>query len=84
MLIFNFNNVSHFTVVFIIIGLHNGANANPTYGVYAKSVNSIILGQKTISRKSNTGGCGGAEAYAFVKPGPLVGNWSTKRKAIRL
>ena len=52
-------------------GLHNGANANPTYGVYSKSVNSIILGQSTISRKSNSGGQG-SQPYAFVKPGPLV------------
>jgi hypothetical protein len=65
-----------------IIGLHNGANANPTYGVYAKSNNSIILGQKTVSRKSNTGGVGGAEPYAFVKPGPLVINANKQKSKI--
>jgi hypothetical protein len=57
---------------YIILGLHNGANSNPTYGVYAKSVNSIILGQKTISRKSNTGGATSADPYTLTKPGPLV------------
>lgn len=36
--------------------LHNGANTNPTYLGYCYSMNSVILGQATISRKSNTGG----------------------------
>ncbi|KAK6169023.1 hypothetical protein SNE40_020153 [Patella caerulea] len=36
--------------------LHNGANTNPTYLGYCHSVNSVILGQTSISRKSNTGG----------------------------
>ncbi|KAJ8313792.1 hypothetical protein KUTeg_008353 [Tegillarca granosa] len=36
--------------------LHNGANTNPTYLSYCHSMNSIILGQTTVSRKSNTGG----------------------------
>ena len=36
--------------------LHNGANTNPTYLGYCYSLNSVILGQSVISRKSNTGG----------------------------
>lgn len=36
--------------------LHNGANTNPTYLGYCYSMNSVILRQATISRKSNTGG----------------------------
>lgn len=36
--------------------LLNGANTNPTYLGYCYSMNSVILGQATISRKSNTGG----------------------------
>lgn len=40
--------------------LHNGANTNPTYLGYCNAVNSVILGQASISRKSNTGGKGAA------------------------
>ena len=36
--------------------LHNGANTNPTYLGYCHSVNSVISGQTSISRKSNVGG----------------------------
>lgn len=35
--------------------LHNGANTNPTHLGYCYSMNSVILGRATISRKSNTG-----------------------------
>ncbi|XP_062587022.1 uncharacterized protein LOC134248629 [Saccostrea cucullata] len=42
--------------------LHNGANTNPTYLGYCNTLNSVILGQASVSRKSNTGGAlGGAE-----------------------
>ena len=37
-------------------GIHNGLNTNPTYYQYSKAINSVILGEKSISRKSNTGG----------------------------
>ena len=37
-------------------GIHNGLNTNPTYLQYSKAMNSVILGEKTISRKSNTNG----------------------------
>ena len=43
-------------------GLHNGANTNPDYLTFSRSVNSIILGQSSISRKSNAGGSG-AQIY---------------------
>jgi len=36
--------------------LHNGANTNPTYLGYCHSVNLVIIGQTSISRKSNVGG----------------------------
>ncbi|CAG2206495.1 unnamed protein product [Mytilus edulis] len=36
--------------------LHSGANTNPTYLGYCHAMNSVILGQTTVSRKSNTGG----------------------------
>ncbi|KAK3083414.1 hypothetical protein FSP39_021984 [Pinctada imbricata] len=39
-------------------GMKNGANTNPNYLGYCRSVNAIILGQTTVSRKSNTGGEG--------------------------
>ena len=36
-------------------GLKNGMNTNPTVGQYGPGVNSIILGQVSVSRKANTG-----------------------------
>lgn len=36
--------------------LHNGANSNPTYLGYCHSINAVILGQSSVSKKSNTGG----------------------------
>lgn len=45
-------------------GLYNGNNTNPTYLGYCRTMNSIIIGQPSISRKSNTGGRGaGADPY---------------------
>lgn len=41
--------------------LHNGANTNPTYLGYCYSVNSVILGQISVSRKSNAGGGEGGQ-----------------------
>lgn len=41
--------------------LHSGANTNPTYLGYCYSVNSVILGQASISRKSNVGGGEGGQ-----------------------
>jgi hypothetical protein len=41
--------------------LHSGANTNPTYLGYCRSVNAVILGQTSVSRKSNSGGGAGAE-----------------------
>lgn len=37
-------------------GLHNGNNTNPTYLQYCSTMNTIIMGQTSVSRKSNTGG----------------------------
>jgi len=52
-------------------GLYNGNNTNPTYLNYCRTMNAVILGQATISRKSNAGGITpGAEpfsGYNFTK-----------------
>ena len=40
--------------------MHNGANANPTYLGHCHTMNSVILGQASVSRKSNTGDTAGA------------------------
>jgi len=47
--------------------LHSGANTNPTYLEYSRNVNSVILGETSISRKSNTGG-NGAAIFSAEKP----------------
>ncbi|KAK3099914.1 hypothetical protein FSP39_011714 [Pinctada imbricata] len=36
-------------------GLYNGNNTNPTYLTYCRTMNAVILGQPTVSRKSNAG-----------------------------
>jgi len=41
--------------------LYKGANTNPTYLGYCHAVNSVVLGQASISRKSNVGGGVGAQ-----------------------
>lgn len=35
-------------------GIHNGPNTNPDFLTYCRTMNTIILGEKSISRKSNT------------------------------
>lgn len=49
----------------------NGNMTNPTYATYQKSSNSIILGQTSVSKKSNAGGKTGAISFAFERPGPV-------------
>lgn len=44
--------------------LYHGATTNPTYNAYRTGINSIVLGQSTISRKSNAGG---SKAEPFAK-----------------
>lgn len=48
--------------------LHNGPNTNPTYLGYCNTVNSVILGQTSISRKSNVGGGDGAQLMTHQVP----------------
>ena len=36
-------------------GIHHGAGNNPNYLQYNHAVNSIAIGQATVSRKSNAG-----------------------------
>lgn len=36
--------------------LYNGNNSNPTYLNYCNTMNAVIIGQGSISRKSNVGG----------------------------
>jgi hypothetical protein len=55
--------------------LHNGANTNPTYLNYCYAMNSVILGQATVSRKSNTGG-ETAEPQTNKHPGKVI-NYKT-------
>ena len=47
--------------------LHNGANTNPNYLGYYNSVSPVILGQISISRKSNVGGGEGAQLQQVVQ-----------------
>jgi len=50
-------------------GLHNGANTNPTYLTYSRTMNTIILGEASISKKSNTGGlsnCNTTKIYTEI------------------
>jgi hypothetical protein len=59
--------------------LHNGSNTNPNMNTYSYTINSIILGQKTISKKSNTGNVsGGVAPFTFGVPVPLVRNRKSK------
>ena len=51
--------------------LHNGANTNPTFLGYCRTINSIVLGQSTVARKSNAGGSG-AQPYNFSFPCSLI------------
>jgi hypothetical protein len=44
---------------------------NPIYATYQKSNNSIILGQTSVSKKSNAGEKTGAISFAFERPGPV-------------
>jgi hypothetical protein len=55
--------------------LHNGANTNPTYLNYCYAMNSVILGQATVSRKSNTRG-ETAEPQTNQHPGKVI-NYKT-------
>ena len=56
----------------------NGQNDNPTYVQYGPSINSILLGQTTTTKKGNTGK---VDNYAFHKPNklPVQRNDSKKR-----
>jgi hypothetical protein len=38
--------------------LYHGSTTNPTYNAYRTGINSVVLGQSVISRKSNAGGNG--------------------------
>lgn len=48
-------------------GLHNGNNTNPNYLTYCRTMNAIILGQPTVSRKSNAGMASREGAAPFSK-----------------
>ena len=51
--------------------VYNGNMTNPIYATYQKSNNSIILGQTSVSKKSNAGEKTGAISFAFERPGPV-------------
>lgn len=46
-------------------GIHNGANTNPDYLTCCRATNAIILGQTSISRKSNAVACAGANSLTL-------------------
>ena len=62
-------------------GVLHGLNTNPTYSQYSKTMNSIILGQHSTSRKANTGGKTqhAAQPVAFYCDKPL-----SPRKKLRI
>jgi len=47
--------------------LYHGPTTNPTYNSYRTGINSVILGQSLVSRKSNSGG---SCAKPFVAEAP--------------
>lgn len=47
----------------------NGQNDNPNYNQYCSTVNGIILGQRTTTKKSNTGN---VDSLSFFTPTRLV------------
>ena len=62
-------------------GIMGGNTTNPSVRNYMYNINSIILGQSTISSKSNAGCKGKAAApYKYTTPGPLRPKESRKRK----
>ena len=63
-------------------GLHNGCNTNPSYLEYSRTINTIILGQASVSAKSNTGGRGAAP-YTFHTHAPLVPREKKKKKMVK-
>jgi hypothetical protein len=71
---------------------YNGANTNPTALQYQKNLNSIIIGQSTISKKANAAqNENGALSFGYSKAGPLKkkrksppGSFSTATKSIRI
>ena len=54
----------------------NGQNDNPSYSQYCSTVNGIILGQRTTTRKSNSGN---VEGFSFYKPDKLIKNRRRKK-----
>ena len=62
-------------------GIKGGSKTNPPMHSYLYNINSIVLGQPTISTKSNTGGRGkAAQPYSYSTPGPLRPKMSKRRK----
>lgn len=51
--------------------LYHGATTNPTYNSYRTGINSVILGETVISRKSNSGGQG-AMPYKVEVPSKKI------------
>ena len=61
-------------------GTTNGLNTNPTIYQYGPSVNSIILGQKTVSRKSNAAFSQAATFHDALGSPPVT---AKRRKSLR-
>ncbi|XP_063435277.1 uncharacterized protein LOC134716277 [Mytilus trossulus] len=64
-------------------GLHNGANTNPIYLTYSRTMNTIILGEGSISRKSNTGGLSNCTTTNIYTTGTSKETCSEPCKKIR-
>ena len=51
---------------------YHGANSNPTALQYRRSINSVVVGQNVVSKKSNAGkSTAGSLPYSFVMKQPL-------------
>lgn len=61
-------------------GINNGMNTNPTLLQYGPGINSIILGESSVSRKSNSG----VKAHSYKALVPCTLNPAKKRKSIRV
>ena len=59
-------------------GIRHGLTTNPTISQYGPAINAILLGQATVSRKSNAGRQA-ARPYTFSKAAPLNKRTSKKR-----
>ena len=58
-------------------GIYNGPNTNPDYLSYSRTMNTIILGEKTMSRKSNVSIADGAMYHQRIDKDLTLKKYST-------